>query len=155
VSNITVKAKIVKRNNSAKRPTTPRVGAWSLVVKHKGHLREAIVAHTHYSPSGNGMQPVRAIVWVHPVDGGGWISGSGSAGGCGYHKESQAIADAIDSCGIELYGHTYSREDSPPDFKRRVHFGGTGDSSYQAIFDAIARAVGYRVPAGSSLLVRS
>lgn len=126
---------------------TPLAGCGSLVVSHRGELREAITVRTYFNPRGSGMQPVRAALWVRPADSGqSWRSGRGSAGGCGYHKESQAIADAVDSAGIDLYGKPgrYLFGDRLADIKARFYFGGTGSSGYEEIFSAIARAAGYR-----------
>lgn len=151
---ITVRAEFGPAVSNAKMPDTPMVSAWSFIVKHNGELREAITVRTYYSQRGSGMQPVRACIWISPADSNGeWHSGRGSAGGYGYHKESQAIADAIDSAGITLWGATYERQDEPVSFKNRVYFGGTGSSSYQRVFEAIARAAGYHIGKGSSLLV--
>lgn len=134
----------VKPGFEAQQPGTPMVGAGSLVVSHKGQLREVITLRTYYSSKGSGMQPVRACVWIHPADGSNWRTGRGSAGGCGYHKESAAIADAVRSAGIELWGNPYNYRREPVDMKKRFDFGGTGASAYADIFSAIARAVGYR-----------
>lgn len=128
-------------------PDTPMVGAGSLVVSHKGELREAITVRTFYASRGSGMQPVRACVWIRPADSNGeWRTGRGAAGGCGYHKESQAIADALSACGVRLWGRPsrYLFGDQKADLKQRFDFGGTGSSAYEEIFAAVARAVGYR-----------
>lgn len=57
-----------------------------------------------------------------------WLSGRGSAGGYGYHKESAAFADALRSAGIEL--------------ERSVH--GVGDQAIKDAMRAVARAAGYK-----------
>lgn len=143
-----------KPAGNAQQPSTPMVSAWSLVVKHKGELREAVTVRTYYNHRGSGMQPVRACIWVRPADpNSDWRSGRGSAGGCGYHKESQAIADAVSSAGITLYGDPYARERKSSDSINALHFGGTGSSAYEEIFTAIARAAGYRIAKGSAILV--
>ena len=130
--------------HEARQPDTPMVGAGSLVVSHKGQLREAVTVRTYYASRGTGMQPVRACVWIKPAAGGEWRTGRGSAGGCGYHKESAAIADAVRSCGVELFGNPYHFRREPVDLKKRFDFGGTGAGAYADIFSAIARAAGYR-----------
>lgn len=142
-----IRAEFTKANPGfgAEQPRTAMVGAGSLVVSHKGELREAITVRTYYSEKGSGMQPVRACVWIKPsAHGADWTTGRGSASGCGYHKESQAIADAVSNAGIRLYGNPYGRHDDKPDLKRAFYFGGTGSSAYREIFEAIARAAGYR-----------
>lgn len=143
---ITVKAKFVSANARmpAEQPRTALSGAGSLVATHGGKLREAITVRSYYNEKGSGMQPVRACVWVHPADGGEWRTGRGSAGGCGYHKESAAIAEAVRNAGIELYGNPYGFRREPVNLKNRFEFGGTGSSAYAEIFSAIARAAGYR-----------
>lgn len=140
---------------NAKQPDTPMVSAWSLVIKHGAEMREAVCVRTYYVSRGSGMQPVRACIWIRPADKGDpWRSGKGSAGGCGYHKESAAIDDAISSAGVALYGRApWSRDTGRVDYSKRFDFGGTGSSGYQAVFEAIARAAGYRIVKGSSLLV--
>jgi hypothetical protein len=55
-------------------------------------------------------------------------SGTGSAGGGGYHKKSAALQEAIDSAGIAL--------SSPID--------GRGDSSMREAIKAIGKCLGYR-----------
>ena len=67
------------------------------------------------------------------------LSGKGSASGYGYDKVSAAISDAIDSCGVELYGTPYIGQ--VPDFKKRARIGGTG--CHESALLAIAYACGY------------
>lgn len=142
----TVKAKFVSTNSrmGAEQPRTALSGAGSLVASHGGKLCEVVTVRTYYNDKGSGMQPVRACVWVHLAGGGDWRTGRGSAGGCGYHKESAAIAEAVRNAGIELYGNPYNFRREPIDYKKRFDFGGTGASAYAEIFSAIARAAGYR-----------
>lgn len=101
---------------------------------------------------------VYASLWVqgikvgkHPAD---WTygdtSGSGAAGGGGYDKTSAAIADAINSAGVELWGSPYGRPsnaDTPAEtkkmLKKRAHIGGCGDSSVRCALLAIAYAAGF------------
>ena len=72
-----------------------------------------------------------------------YTSGSGSAGGGGYNKESAAICDAISSSGFTLFGSA-SGYDNKPDFKRICHIAGVGDSAIAAALLAIAYACGSR-----------
>lgn len=55
------------------------------------------------------------------------FNGSGKAGGYGYHRESQALENALKSCGI--------------DFNESI--GGKGYSQYESIFTLIANKLGY------------
>lgn len=146
---VTIKAKLAnlpKKHTGASQPKAPMVGCGSLMAMRNGEFQEVVCVRTYFNERGTGMQPVRACVWITPaVDSGEeWRSGAGSAGGCGYHKESAAIADALADAGVELYGNAYLYSDAKPDFKKRVNFGGTGSSAYADIFKAIARAAGYK-----------
>lgn len=140
---------------NVRQPGTALCSAWSFVVKQGAELREAICIRTYFNSKGSGMQPVRACVWLRPAErGAAWRSGKGSASGCGYHKESEAIAYAFSSAGVSFYGHASHRDGEPVDMKRVFHFGGTGDGYYRAVFEATARAMGYRIRPGSSILVQ-
>lgn len=111
--------------------------------------KQVIVART-YMGRGRSASQVKAAIWVALSDKktpAGWeyghTSGAGCAGGYGYDKASTAIADAIESAGIELYGTTYQRHGEKVDFKKRVHFGGAGSSATRSALLAIAYAAGW------------
>lgn len=145
MSKPTIRATLTKPpvNGEAQQPRTPLSGAGSLVASGGGILREAIAVRTYFSERGNGMQPVRACVWVKPATpGANWLSGRGAAGECGYHKESEAIAQAVRACGVQLWGTPFGH--GPSDLKKPFDFGNTGSIVYEEVFRAIARAVGYR-----------
>ena len=145
-----IKASIVKKAENAKRPDNKElVSAYSLVVRlPSGEMREVVTVKCYMGRSAS-ASVVYAVLWVRCKDG-EWTSGSGSAGGYGYHKESAAIADAVTSAGIEL--KDMDRTDDPKHLPRNYFdFGGTGESYYPQVFDAIARAAGYR---GRTLLVK-
>jgi hypothetical protein len=139
-----IKAQIVKKAENARRPDNKElVSAYSLVVRlPSGEMREVITVKCYMGRSAS-ASVVHAVLWVKCADG-HWTSGSGSAGGWGYHKESAAISDAISSAGIELKDVGNDRKDHWFDL------GGTGGSYYPQVFEAIARAAGYR---GRTLLV--
>lgn len=92
----------------------------------------------YMSRSGDGASPVHCALWVmtgpvvHETSSGNQISfsyhtsGKGRANGYGYHKESAAIADAIDSAGIKL----------------DVDISGVGDKAIRDALAAIGRACG-------------
>ena len=111
--------------------------------------KEVVVART-YMGRGRSASQVKAAIWVtlsgkkKPA---GWeyghTSGAGCAGGYGYDKASTAIADAIESAGIELYGSAYLRHGEKVDFKNRVHFGGVGVTATRSALLAIAYAAGW------------
>ena len=132
------------KGHEAQQPKAPMCGAGSLIATRNGELCEVITIRTYFNKKGSGMQPVRACVWIKPAKAGDWNSGRGSAGGYGYHKESAAIAEAVSSAGVSLFGALYNYRNAPVDLKKRVDFGGTGSSGYTDIFKAIARAAGYR-----------
>ena len=111
--------------------------------------REVIVVRT-YMGRGRSASQVKAAIWVtlsgkKKPDGWeyGYTSGSGQAGGYGYDKASTAIANAIESAGVELYGSAYLRHGEKVDFKKRVHFGGVGVTATRAALLAIAYAAGW------------
>lgn len=139
-----IKASIVKKESNARRPDNKElVSAYSLVVRlPSGDMREVITVSCYMGRSAS-ASVVHAVLWVRCADG-EWTSGSGSAGGYGYHKESAAIADAIKSAGIDLRDLENDRKDHWFDF------GGTGTSYYPQVLEAIVRAAGYR---GHTLLV--
>ena len=139
-----IKAHITKKAENAKRPDNKElVSAYSLVVRlPSGDMREVITVRCYMGRSAS-ASVLHAVMWVCCADG-HWASGSGSAGGWGYHKESAAIADAIKSAGIELQDLENDRKDHWFDL------GGTGTSYYPQVFEAIVRAAGYR---GRTLLV--
>lgn len=64
---------------------------------------EAIDARLYAAPNGNGMQPVRAIVWARASVNGRLrlVCGVGSASGCGYDTRSAAIAAALRDLGLD------------------------------------------------------
>jgi hypothetical protein len=139
-----IKAQIVKKAENARRPDNKElVSAYSLVVRlPSGELREVVTVKCYMGRSAS-ASVIHAVLWVKCADG-HWTSGSGHAGGYGYHKESAAISDAISSAGIELKDIKNGRKD------HQFDFGGTGTSYYPQVFEAIARAAGYR---GRTLLV--
>lgn len=78
-------------------------------------------------------------------------TGHGVASGYGYHKRSAALASAISSAGIELYGSPYGHPvngDTPAQTKKmlktRAYIGGCGDGSINTALCAIAYAMGFK-----------
>lgn len=117
--------------------------------------RTILTCRTYTKGRGN---TVYASLWVHRIADKnkpeGWeygeTSGRGSAGGWGYHKSSAAVAEAIRSAGIELwgspYGHPVNRDSEAVTramLKSRAHIGGCGDSSVECALSAIAYAAGF------------
>ena len=140
----------------AQQENIPRGDCYVFVARgQNGELVEAITVRTYWNPRGSGMQPVRASVWCVPFERSDeWRNGRGAAAGCGYDKSSTAIAEAFDNAGIEFWGSAYKYRhygEEKLSFKKRVHFGGTGDTAYPEIFKAAAKALGYK---GKMKLVR-
>ena len=67
-----------------------------------------------------------AVLWVSHK--GIYLSGSGVAGGHGYHKQSAAVSEAINNCGIEL----------------SERMAGAGDGKIREAIEEIGKAFGYR-----------
>ena len=84
---------------------------------------------------------VYASVWVHSPE--FWISGTGQAGGYGYHKESAAISEALTSAGIKLFGSPYHgpRE---VDMTKEAYMHGVGDAAIDLALLAIGAAMGHK-----------
>lgn len=94
-----------------------------------------------YMGRSNNSSKVYASIWVSIKDlkkpktwKYAFTSGTGSAGGWGYHKESAAVQGALSSAGIELY----NTED-----KKRRFIDGVGDSAIRESLLAVAYAAGY------------
>lgn len=80
-------------------------------------------------------------------------SGTGNASGYGYHRESAAIAHALDSAGVQLFGEVYSCA-APTDpkeaakhkreiMKKRAYIDGVGESAIKKALLAVAHAAGF------------
>lgn len=85
-------------------------------------VSEVIRAEFSASPR-KGAQNVYCNVFVY-----GHGSGSGKAGGWGYHKESAALESALESAGIKL--------------SERI--GGAGNSAMEKALRAVAESAGYK-----------
>lgn len=89
---------------------------------------------------------VYSSIWIHIPEANkpegwqyGYTTGRGSASGYGYHKESQAIADALASAGVKLYGSPYPT-DKASDKRKPAYIGGTG--CHKEALLAVAYAAG-------------
>ena len=87
-------------------------------------LREIIIARCYMGRSAS-ASTVYASIWIQSS--GIYTSGKGKAGGYGYHKESAAIAEAIESAGITL----------------DTGISGVGDCAIREALKAIAHALGF------------
>ena len=116
-----------------------RTSSYVVVGKRKGKLSSVVEARFYMGRS-SGSSVVYCSLWVQ---GDNHCSGTGKAGGYGYHKESAALADAIKSAGITLYGSNYAHwGDQKPSYKTQSRISGCGESSMAMALMAIARAAG-------------
>lgn len=88
------------------------------------HASKAIVDVRTFMGRSRNASVVYAIVWISG-EGAGY--GVGQAGGYGYHKESAAIAYALEDAGVEL---SYS-------------ISGAGEGAIREALVATAKALGY------------
>lgn len=74
------------------------------------------------------------------------FSGSARAGGYGYCKKSQALADALADAGVKLVSTKSNTYPDRPTRKRgeALHFGGCGMQAARDAVEAVVRALGYR-----------
>ena len=98
----------------------------NVVANYKGDLVTPITVRWYMGRSSSATV-VYCSIWVHTADGRDY-SGSGSAGGGGYHKTSAALDSAVSSAGIKM----------------AKRFGGCGDGPSNLALQAIAKAAGYR-----------
>jgi hypothetical protein len=123
------------RNYGGDKETVTRL---CVVGKKNGELC-SIVEARFYMGRSRDASTVYCSLWV---SGEKWCSGSGKAGGYGYHKESAALDAAIRSSGIFLGGANYSTNEGRIDYKKRAAIGGCGSDSMRMALKAIARAAG-------------
>lgn len=135
------KFKEFKENGKNLSGDKEQVGNYKIVALYKGQFKTPITV-TCWMGRSSQASVVYASIWVQTSKG-AWCAGHGSAGGYGYHKESAAIQDAIDSAGIELFGDVYGG-DNKERAKKQAYIGGVGDTAIKYALEAIARAAGYR-----------
>lgn len=125
------------RNYSGEKET---ICSYQVIGKRNGALSSIVEARFYMGRSRN-ASTVYCALWVQ---GENYCSGTGKAGGYGYHKESAALAAAISSAGVALFGSNYSYWDkeAKPDFKKPARIGGCGCESMRMALRAIARAAG-------------
>lgn len=122
-----------------------RIDSFTAVVTKGGEISTPVSVKCYMGRSSS-ASVVYCNIWIHGSKAGGKsvsLSGSGSAGGWGYHKVSAAVDEALRSAGVQLYGSLYSRNEKP-DMKKTASISGVGDSAIEAALVAICRALGYR-----------
>ena len=100
------------------------ISSWDVIVNTDDGLKNIITVRCYMGRSAS-ASTVYASIWVHSTN--HQTSGTGKAGGYGYHKASAAISEAIRSAGIEL------DED----------ISGVGDRAIEDALEAIAQALGF------------
>lgn len=133
----------VERSNARNlSPEKETIRTIKVVGKRVRHNYAAVIAEARfYMGRSTSASTVYCSLWVH---GDKCTSGHGKASGYGYHKESAALQDAIESAGIELRGSNYAHSSEKPNYKRVARIDGCGDSSMEMALMAIARAAGAR-----------
>ena len=123
-----MKAQIVSTQSNAVNYDNKKelVNSWNVVVNSDDGLKNIITVRCYMGRSAS-ASTIYASLWV--CDAEHRTSGTGKAGGYGYHKESAAIAEAIRSAGIEL----------------DKDIAGAGESAIEQALGAIAYALGYYV----------
>ena len=128
------KAKIVEANEGGHGfwpSEKEQTGHYAAIVIHKGELIEPIKVRCWMGRSRN-ASTVHASVWINSRA--VHTSGSGKAGGYGYHKESEAVFRAFQNAGVEFRN----------DDGEWVSFGGHGDGPMREAIISTVRALGYR-----------
>ena len=89
-----MKAQIVNTQSNAVNYGNKKelANSWNVIVNSEDGLKNIITARCYMGRSAN-ASTVYASIWVHGKD--HQTSGTGKAGGYGYHKPSAAIAEAI------------------------------------------------------------
>lgn len=133
-----------ERNNARSlSPEKETIKTVKILGKRAGHDVAVMAEARFYMARSSRASTVYCSLWVH---GDKYTSGHGKAGGYGYHRESAALQDAIESAGIELRGCNYAQwgHSETPNYKRIAHIDGCGDNSMEMALMAIARAAGAR-----------
>lgn len=149
-----MKAKLINKQENARNYGHAKqlTSSYSVVGKRDGQLVELVDVRCYMGRSSS-ASTVYASIWVKMKD--GWTSGTGSAGGYGYDKESSAIGAAIRNAGIELYGNQYADKDGmvfnyetkqreKENLKQKARIDGVGESAIRSAVEAIARMAGGR-----------
>jgi hypothetical protein len=124
------------KNLSCEKETVAR---HEIIAYSKGEFANPVSVKVYMARKSDGASNVYASIWVKTKSA-KFYAGHGKASGYGYHKESEAIACAIESAGITLIGDVYGREKT----NKRARIGGVGDSAIREALHAITRAAGYR-----------
>lgn len=132
-------AKFTTENNKAVNYDNKKEKVSQYVIIDKNTERRIVDCRVYMGRSSN-SSTVYCSLWVNIKDlkkPKTWqyagTSGTGSAGGYGYHKQSAAVQDALTSAGIELYTADNTRR----------YIDGVGDGATREALLAVAYAAGY------------
>jgi hypothetical protein len=123
------------------------IGYYKLIDK---KTEKTIIDCRLYMGKSASASAVYCSLWIRsPSFNGFESSGRGTASGYGYHKQSAAVASAIESAGIKLFGSPYGHpvnQETPAEMRKKLkqsaHVGGCGSGSIECALSAIAHAVG-------------
>lgn len=136
-----MKARLTTEKQNAKGDYTKKevVSYREVVVSTRSGIETPVVCKCYMGRSSS-ASVVYANLWIRGKN--FYTSGSGSAGGYGYHKESAAVQGAITSAGVTLHGSPYGGERD--NNKTQTYIDGVGDSAIDQALLAITRALGFR-----------
>lgn len=133
-----IAANFTTAQNKAKNYSQDKETISKFVIVDKSTERTIVDCRLYMGRSSN-SSVVYASIWVNIKDSKkpkdwvyGFTSGTGSAGGWGYHKSSAAVQNALTSAGIELYDKD----------KTRQYIDGVGDGAIREALLAVAYAAG-------------
>ena len=147
---LTIRAVLTGDNQNAKNYGGDKetISTLKVIVKVDKKLRVVCDARFYMGRSAR-SSTVYCSLWVSGK--GVCVSGTGKAGGYGYHKQSAALADAIESAGIKLYDSNYAQHDGTINLEKNkftrsariARIAGCGDTgSMEMALKAIAKTAG-------------
>lgn len=154
-----LKAVLTEERNNAKNYGGDKEKVSQYLILDKKTERAVVDCRVYMGRSAS-ASTVYASVWIHAREDkkpAGWqyagTSGTGNASGYGYHKESAAIAHALDSAGVQLFGEVYScaAPTDPKEYakykreimKKRAYIDGAGEGAIKKALLAVAHAAGF------------
>jgi hypothetical protein len=119
------------------------VNSLNVVGLKKGEMKQIITVRWYRGRS-KSASAVYCSIWAHGD--GVHISGHGAASGQGYHKESAAFQEALESAGISLYIDETDQygKDAKDNKGKRCFVDGYGDAAIERACAALAHALDYR-----------
>jgi hypothetical protein len=125
------------RNYGGVKETTSTM---QVIARNKQGALSSIVEARFYMGRSTNSSIVYCSLWVHCGD--VYTTGTGKAGGGGYHKESAALGAAIRDANIKLFGSPYSNPEGGEDLEKPAFIAGCGSDSMRKALVAIAEATG-------------